>query len=269
MAKFPYPLLVVFFLLITGCTLQSTPPLPSQTNIPSNSLITPNTPDSDWRELLPGLEQRTLDSQDGAPAEITALRIDPTLFTFRAHYQAGNPYSLTEWRTVTESAVGFVNANFFDPQYRAQGLLIVDGQFISQSFQNRGGWFGLLDDQPFIRSTTQQPYAGEAVTQAVQAFPMLVLDGAQAYTSTAPDRITRRTAIGQDAQGRIILLATPGFGTTLRELSAYLAESDLNLVNAFNLDGGGSTMMSVTAGNAVYTLGAFDRVPTILAVYPR
>lgn len=41
-------------------------------------------------------------------------------------------------------------------------------------------------------------------------------------------------------------------------------------MNAFNLDGGGSTMLFLAApGEPEYSLPSFDPVPAVLAVYPR
>jgi Trk K+ transport system NAD-binding subunit len=61
-------------------------------------------------------------------------------------------------------------------------------------------------------------------------------------------------------------MVTPIFGPSLSDLSRFLAESDLGLVNAFNLDGGRSTMIDVPDSNT--TIRALDRVPAVLAIYP-
>ena len=106
--------------------------------------------------------------------------------------------------------------------------------------------------------------------QAVQGFPMLVTNRQQAYTNSRPDRATRRTLIAQDSQGRILLMVTPLAGITLLDLSAALAASDMDIVNAFNLDGGGSTLLGLDVpARSPYTLASFDPVPAVLAVYAR
>src|SRR5690606_21631083 len=148
-----------------------------------------------------------------------------------------------EWRDQLPGVAAFINANFFDPEYRILGLLVADGVVYGSAYTDRGGMFALQNGLPSIRSKTAQPYQGEILEQAVQAFPMLVEAGAAAYTSTSPDRVTRRTIIGQDEAGRILLMATPGFGATLAAISAYLPTTDMNIVRSFNLDGGGSTLL--------------------------
>ena len=112
-----------------------------------------------------------------------------------------------------------------------------------------------------------EPYQGEALEQAVQAFPMLVLDGVSIFTDTSATAISRRTVVAEDTQGRILVMVTPFLGLSLLDLSAYLATTDMQIVNAVNLDGGGSTMMFVASSN--FRLPSFDPVPSVLGVYPR
>jgi uncharacterized protein YigE (DUF2233 family) len=160
-----------------------------------------------------------------------------------------------------------VNVNFFTPEHTILGLLFSDGTRYGQSYTDRGGTFFVQNGAVGLRSNLEQPYSGENFEQAIQAFPMLVLRGTQAYSNARDLRPSRRTVIGIDSAGRVILLATPGFGIGLYDLSAYLPTTDLQLVTALNLDGGGSTMMRVQAAD--YTLRSLDPVPAVLAVYAR
>jgi exopolysaccharide biosynthesis protein len=99
---------------------------------------------------------------------------------------------------------------------------------------------------------------------------MLMLNRTQAYTDTAQDRFTRRTVVAQDVNGHVVLVVTPLIGLPLLDLSQYLSTTDMNLVNALNLDGGGSTLMYLnTAGIPEYVVTSLDPVPAVLAVYPR
>jgi exopolysaccharide biosynthesis protein len=122
-----------------------------------------------------------------------------------------------------------------------------------------------------VRSLIYEPYAGESLEQAVQAFPMLIVNGQAAFSDTQGDRISRRSVIGQDAQGRILVIVTVSLiGMRLSDLSAYLVSTDLGLTSALNLDGGGSTMLAaLVRGATPYQIPSFDPVPAVLAVYPR
>lgn len=248
---------------ISPTSVQEVPTIPPPTETLSGQ--------NDWQLLAPGLERRSYDPDSSNPiARMIALRIDPARFSFRAHYRPGEPLTTREWFQELGGATAFVNANFFDPQNQIVGLLVADGQVYGSSYTDRGGMFSIQNGQVVMQALLRQPYGGEVLEQAVQAFPMLVIDGDQSFRDDLRDRPTRRTVIGQDSLGRVILMATPLLGLPLRELSAYLADADLDLVTAFNLDGGGSTMMGLSIdGSTEYVVSSLDPVPAVLAVYPR
>jgi exopolysaccharide biosynthesis protein len=249
---------------LAGCALitQTPPPTPAPP-VPAHT-------DQGWQTLAPGLERRMYVPDQTGFSQLEVLRIDPAHFHFRVHYQPGLPARVTEWRDNLPGAVAFINANFFDPDHRVLGLLVADGVVYGSAYRDRGGIFAIQADQPQVRSSLRQPYQGEPLEQAVQAFPMLVQDGLPAFSDSGQDRITRRTAIAQDRTGRILLIATPGFGLTLT-LSAFLPDTDMDIVTAFNLDGGGSTMMYYNPDGmaAPFMLPSLDPVPAVLAIYRR
>ncbi|MFN8449388.1 MAG: phosphodiester glycosidase family protein [Anaerolineae bacterium] len=169
------------------------------------------------------------------------------------------------------NAVAFINANFFDAQHHALGLVVSDGTPYGQAYQGMGGMLQVQNGGVRVRSTILEPYAGEPLEQAAQAFPMLVTNGQASFANPQNDRISRRMVAGQDAQGRIVLIATTSVvGMKLVDLSSYLASTDLQLVNAVNFDGGGSTMLALDVpGQPPYHILSLDPVPTVLAVYAR
>jgi hypothetical protein len=250
---------------LSGCFNPNPPPVGSGTLIPT---ITPTTA-SGWEQLAPGLERRVYAPPDNSFGAFLALRIDPAFYSFHAHYRPGAPLLLGEWQNALPGAVAFVNGNYFDPQFNALGLVVADGVVYGQSFVNMGGLVQVQNGGVRVRSNILEPYAGEPLEQAVQAFPMLVSNGATAFSNSQNDRTTRRTIAAQDAQGRIILIATPLLGMSLVEAARYLPTTDMQIINAVNLDGGGSTMMYIATSGQPYTLTSFDAVPVVLAVYPR
>jgi uncharacterized protein YigE (DUF2233 family) len=254
-------------LLVSGCTLMAAP-TPTPTPLPTP---TPAPTADGWENLAPGLERRSLlPDPDNLLSQTIVLRIDPARYTFRVHYHPGEPLNLIQWREELPDAVAFVNANFFTPEFENIGLLVSDGVVHGQSYEGYGGTFAVENGTAGVWSNMARPYQGESLEQAVQGFPMLVADGQQAYNNPDPDRATRRTFIGQDDQGRIIIGVTPLLGLKLVELSAYLPTTDLGLVNVVNLDGGGSTMMFLLLPEtAEYRLFSLDPVPAVLAVYAR
>lgn len=263
LAKFIF--FTLFAWLLGGCFSIAIQPMSTPLPAPTS------TPNTGWQTIATGLERRNYDPDPLNPVtRMTALRIDPAHYTFRAHYRPGQPLNTLEWTMALPDAVAFVNANYFDPDDIALGLLVADGTVYGQSYTDRGGTFLVENGQPRIRANLREPYQGEALEQAVQAFPMLVLDGVAAFTSNIQDRSTRRTVIAQDTSGRIILLATPVLGLTLRDLSAYLPTTDMNIVTAFNLDGGRSTLMVMNiAGSPESIVTSIDSVPAVLAIHKR
>lgn len=251
---------LIFLIFLTGCTMPDATPIP----------VTPTQLSaSGWALIEPGIERRSFLPDDNALKEIMVLRIDPALYTFRVHYHPGAPQNVGEWSRELTHARVIINANLFDPQNEVVGLLISDSIVHGWSYTDRGGMFYIQDEIPRIRSNITQPYtSGEAIQQAVQAYPMLVADGQQTFTNTNGDRFTRRTAIGMDSQGRVLMLVTPLAGLGLVELSAFLANTpELDLFTAVNLDGGGSTMLYLAALDEMIL--SFDPVPAVLAVYSR
>jgi hypothetical protein len=225
-----------------------------------------------WETLAPGLERRFYrPGGDYALTQLVALRIDPQQYTFSAHYRPGAPLNLTGWRDILPGAVAFINANYFDPENHALGLVVADGVAYGHAYQKFGGMLQVQNGIVRVRSTTLEPYIGEALDQAVQAFPMLITNGQAAFENTQGDRSTRRTVVGQDKEDRIVLITTSSLsGMRLVDLSRYLATTDMQLVNAVNLDGGGSSLLALALPDQpIYFIPSFDPVPTVLAVYPR
>lgn len=218
-----------------------------------------------WSVIMAGFAQR-LYTPEGFLAQMIALRIDPTAYTFRVHYRPEEPLFLDGWRELLPDAVAIVNTNFFNAQNTIEGMLIADGVVYGRAYTQQGGMFTITNQVPSIRVNWLEPYqAGEPIQQATQAFPMLVIDGVQSFTDSRQTRPSRRSVIGLDGDGNVVIMATPAFGLGLVNLSAYLPTTDLNLWRAFNLDGGGSTMLYIAPD---VMINSFDPVPAVLAVYP-
>ena len=254
-------LCLVVLLSLAACNLQAN--LRMESLPPDPTVFSPKpTP-----APLLGAELRTLVPPQGEAFQLLALALDPAYYSFRAHYEPGRAYTLRQWRERLPGAVGLINANFFTSEHTVLGFLVSDGRVYGRPYTDRGGWFGVQDGQPFVRHSIYEPYQGQPLEQAVQAFPMLVWNGQATQTDWRAVRPSRRTILGQDEQGRIVWLVTPSLGLGFYPLSHWLANSDAGLIHAFNLDGGGSTMLWFEP-LGLY-LPSFDPVPSVLAVYPR
>jgi hypothetical protein len=225
---------------------------------------------SGWTLIAPGIERRELALPTAsASAQGTALvvRADPAVAALRVRYSPGAPRTLGEWQQALPDARVIVNGAFFDEADRALGLIVSDGQVFGQSFVGFGGMLEVDAAGARVRSLVSNPYRGESLWQAVQAFPVLIEQGGVlAPQGDGFDQRSRRTWIGQDRAGRIILGVTHNL-ITLADLQAWLLASDLALVVAFALDGGRSTGMVIQSPSHQESYPAFDRLPSVVAVY--
>jgi len=231
----------------------------------SGPLITDN-----WQSVAPGIERRdmTVELGGGSQARAALVRLDPSVVIFRSHYSPGAPHTLAEWRDLLPQASVIVNGAFFDDEDRALGLLVSEGQVFGSSFAEFGGMFQVTAEGPRVRSLVSEPYQGETLAQAVQGFPVLLeAGGIMARQSDGFDRRARRTVIGQDWTGRIIVAVFPHSGISFAELQTWLLGSDLNLYIALALDGGRSSGLVINTPARGESYPSLDGVPSVIAVY--
>lgn len=262
--------LLLFFI---GCESISAPPHPITTiGLQPTPTLIPITPtpqtDSGWATLQAGLDQRTINlyrDQGALMDSLYILRIDPAHFRFDVGYAPGEPKSLRQWQAESNAQI-VLNGGYFTPEYLATGLTIVDGVASGLSY-TYGGMFWTQDGFPTLQPLAQQPYsATQPIEDGLQAFPMLVIDGDASFLRESQDR-ARRTVIGTDVNGKVILIVTARSYFTLPELSRYLAQSDLALNHALNLDGG--TSSGILLNEPFEEIPALVLLPTVVLVRPK
>ena len=224
----------------------------------------------DWQVIAPGIEWREMElpiASISLRGTMSVLRVDPALATLRVHYSPGTAYSLRDWSSRLPGALAIVNGAFFDEFDCALGLLVSEGQVFGSSFTGFGGMFQVGNEGVRVRSLVVEPYQGEALWQAVQAFPMLIEQGGRlAPQGDGFDARSRRTWIGQDRSGRIVIGVTFNL-ISLADLQNWLLISGLDLDTAFGLDGGRSAGLLITAPNAAQLLLSVDALPSVIAIY--
>ena len=223
-----------------------------------------------WTSGGTGIELRRLNGPTaGSGVGVLVVRIDPASVTFRVVYDRDRPRTISTWAADYRALLA-VNAGYFDELGQPVALLVSDGRLFSTSYADRGGMFAVHQDGHVeVRALSELPYNDEPLLQALQGWPLLVrAAGVAAYDSDDGDR-SRRTAIGIDGNGRILIAVSPAADFSLAEWSRYLAAADLDLQRAVNLDGGSSTGLALRNENAAGAVEAFVLLPFALLVEAR
>jgi hypothetical protein len=267
--------------LTLAATLTSTPMLNTipeatftRTPVLSVSPTFDIAPEARWSLLQPGLERREILIYDDLNQHVETLhiwRFDQNYFRMDVAYD-DTPKSLETWQRET-NALMVVNGGFYsveNERYFPDGLTIVKGEATGRSFNGFGGMLVINETRAELRWLAQKPYnSDEPLQAALQSFPILVQPGGELGFGAERESNTsaRRTVIGQDKDGRILIIVAPQGYFTLHRLSVYLTESDLNLDIAVNLDGGGSTGILVASPREV--IPPTRPLPFVILVYAR
>lgn len=205
---------------------------------------------------------------------VYALRLNPALVSFSVLYDP-EPRSIAEWLTQT-GAAAVVNGGFFTGDHRPIGRLVIDGVLFGAPLDYTEkigvpGLFAVLDNTAEIYALGRSSYTprGMRFDQAVEAYPVLVLPGRQpAYPQNVGHR-ARRTVIGIDDRGYVVIALIDSPIYTLYELAQWLAASNLNLDIALNLDGGRSSALAVGIPGEEKVYEAVVPLPIVIAIEPR
>lgn len=119
----------------------------------------------------------------------------------------------------------------------------------------------------------REEFRPDGESLAIQCGPRLVADG-RAVTGYAPNEPRRRTGVGVDEDGWIILFATAMAGNlTLEQTQKLLlsppAQGGVRPRAVLNLDGGSSTQMVIKTKALSLNLLGYTGVPVGLAAYAR
>lgn len=224
-----------------------------------------------YKTLEPGLDYAELAVQNEAKSTLHILRID--LKKFNVKPIEARDYSATSLSVKTMSeksgALAVLNANFFDPQRKALGLILKDG-VVKNSFKNISWWGVFLLNKSYAKiAKLSQEAEAKGFEQGVQAGPRLVVKGSPMKLKS---EFSAKSAIGLDAKNRVYLIASQG-SVEINELAKFLAKSlksgGLGLTDALNLDGGSSTQFFVKRGEFQRWVPAFATVPVGLGVFRR
>ena len=132
----------------------------------------------------------------------------------------------------------------------SKGTVIQNGKIIKDSGKASNLIAMSTDGILMLIKSTAKDAVAQGVDWAVMFKPFLIVNGVQTeFVGNGGYGIQPRTAIGQRADGIVILVTIDGRGAggssgiSIPDLTALMAR--YGCVNAANLDGGGSTMLAI------------------------
>ncbi len=169
---------------------------------------------------------------------------------------AGRTLSTVDAMSGCSDAVACVNASFFEAETdRPIGLIVSSGKVLQRLKKVSWGVFW-IDSRGQAHVTGPKAFASEVdvdheVRFAVQSTPMLIADGKKKKPSDR--RRARRTVLGADSQGRILVASFP-FPIAHTDVATFMKEH-LGAVQLMNLDGGSSTQLVIPGDAAGLVTG--------------
>jgi uncharacterized protein YigE (DUF2233 family) len=183
--------------------------------------------------------------------------------------ETGQPLSdATSFRRGTGGAVA-VNAGYFNPLLQPLGLRVSRGVERGRLRKVDHGVFYVAGGKAGLAHARQWPTPSK-LEFAIECGPRLVVSGNPLHFKDVSR--ARRTVIGHDARGRVLLVVADG-APTLAEIADLIAHSEpkggLGLIEALNLDGGPSTMLELEAGPVRAAVATPVLVPVGIAAVAR
>lgn len=217
-----------------------------------------------WEDLHDGWQHRTIKEirPNGGETRIHFFRLDPRKvrlnLLFASDFQAA---ALPAKRYREKSGASFVvNGGFFDETLTSLGLLVRRGETVNPLRNADWGIFQMKAGLPSIIHRRQ--WNPDGVETAVQAGPRLVIDGRTPSFKPEPEP-HRRTALGITPDGWLLVALCD----TPIEIRPWAEALQKEAVAALNLDGGGSSQLSMSLKGFVLELPGTANVPNAVAVF--
>ncbi len=164
------------------------------------------------------------------------------------------------------SCAHLISGGFYNTDRKHIGLLISEGETISQSQDNVSfnGYFSISNNG--MASITEYPMFNPRIS--LQTGPILLKEASKTILNSQNIENSRRLAVGITKENDVVFLAvydqfTPLLGPTLEELPSIIEkfniERKLNLTYALNLDGGAHSafISDIATLSEVSTIGSY------------
>jgi len=200
---------------------------------------------------------------DERTGSVVVYALTNDAFATRVFYDAA-PRFVSAWGGGADRVV--INGGFFHEDYSPSGFLIAEGERIGvrQFDEARSGVVVVRDGTVSIEERVPAfSDSADADDGAIQSFPFLVRAG-HAAVSEDSGLLSRRSAIGTDANGTVYLIFAQRGNISLYELAQTLAASEFPFDTVLNLDGGPSSGLYVQVDEYADVQDSLSGVPSVL-----
>lgn len=232
-----------------------------------------------WQPVRRGVESRKISFERLDPAytlDLKLLRFDSQLITPRVLQATQFQLKTASAKTFAElaGALAAINANYFDEKGRALAYLKTAEKEINRSVSKHAlytGIFGLGEAGPFVAHRDE--FQPAQASEALQSGPLLLHRAAPVDVMTGLGRYARRSVIGIDKEGKLIVGVTDAIagGLSFSELQELFSQPrwQLNTVELLNLDGGGSAQLYLKSGKIEDWLPGTSEVPVAIGFFTK
>ena len=232
-----------------------------------------------WRTIHKGIEERKialLRSEPNYTLELKLLRFDSKFIGARVLSSGDLPLKSATAKSFAEKsgALAAINANYFDERGRPLAYLKTSDREINRALSKHPlytGVFAVIDGHPAVLHRDE--FSPAQASEALQSGPLLLNRGALVETMRGLGRYARRTVIGTDKEGRIIIAVTDAVlgGLSFVELQELFSNPkwQLDTPELLNLDGGGSTQLYFKSGRLEESVPGTSEVPVAIGFFAR
>jgi len=232
-----------------------------------------------WRTVQKGVEFRKIVLERSEPSyqiELKLVRFDPKAIAPRILHGRDWQLNGASSKTFAEKsgALAAINANYFDEKGRALAYLKTAEKEINRGVSKHAlytGVFGLRDGLPFV--THRDEFNPIQASEALQSGPLLLQRGAPVEVMRGLGRYARRSVVGVDKDGRVIVAVTDAIlgGLSFAELQELFAnpKAQLDTPDLLNLDGGGSAQLYLKAGKFEEWIVGTTEVPVAVGFFAK
>jgi hypothetical protein len=237
--------------------------------------------DRPWRELAPGLDLGRFASRTLTPAgdgDVVVVRVDPHHWDLAYHTAADHGGENRSARAWTEKLglAAAINAGMYQEDRRSHvGFLQIDGRVRNATpndYLSAAAWGPRHRGDPAFRifDLDETPLDSLRVRYRTVVQNLRLIKRARDNRWTARDRGWAEAALGEDAQGRALLIFCQT-ALSMHDLNEALLGLPLEIVCAQHLEGNLPAQLHLRAGGTTLTLPAEDAppIPNVLGVKPR